>query len=112
MFGFRSDGKKTKNLPPFFKVLPHIMKRRSDAQVFYTEDIPIANMDKYINEKAEEGIKLSYMHIVYAAIVRLAHERPVLNRFIMNGRTYDRDGIHVSLNVKKGETDTFRRDFH
>jgi len=105
MFGFRSDGKKTKNLSPFFKILPHIMKTRCDSQVYYTEDIPIANMDRYINEKAERGIKISYMHIVFSALVRLAYERPVLNRFIMNGITYDRTGIHVSLVIKKGLND-------
>ncbi|MCL2355272.1 MAG: 2-oxo acid dehydrogenase subunit E2 [Oscillospiraceae bacterium] len=105
MFGFRSDGRRTKGLSPFSKLMPHIMKTRTDSQVYYTEDIPIANMDKYISKKAEEGIKISYMHIVYAAIIKLLHTRPSLNRFIMNGVTYDRDGIHVSLVIKKDLTD-------
>lgn len=101
MFGLRSDGKKAKNLTPFFKIIPHIMKTRCDSQVYYTEDISITAMDKYINQKAEQGIKISYMHIVYAALVRLTYARPVLNRFIMDGITYDRDGIYVSLVIKK-----------
>lgn len=105
MFGFRSDGKKAKDISPYFKLMPHIMKTRSDAQVYYTEDVPIAGMDNYINKKAEEGIKISYMHIIYTGIVRLLAERPQLNKFVMNGITYNRDGIHVSLVIKKEMTD-------
>lgn len=101
MFGFRSDGKKVKDLPPFFKLIPHIMKTRSDSQVYYSEDVPIANLDAYINKKAEEGIKISYMHIIYAAMVRLMISRPNLNRFVMNGITYQRNGVHISLAIKK-----------
>ena len=71
MFGYRSDGKKVKNIPPFFKLIPHIMKKRNDSQVYYSEDISITALDEYIDKKAEQGIKLSYMSIIYAALIRL-----------------------------------------
>lgn len=105
MFGHRSDGVKEKNLPAFFKVIPHIMKTRSDSQVFFKQDISITEMDKYIDKKAKEGIKLSYMNIIFAAIVRVLAERPQLNRFIMNGRIYNRNEIYISLAIKKNMTD-------
>ena len=41
------------------------------------------------------------MHIIYAAIVRVIAERPRLNRFVMNGTTYARNKIYVSLAIKK-----------
>lgn len=105
MFGHRSDGRKIKNLPPFFKVIPSIMLERNDSQVLFRQDIPIKKLDEYIDKKAEEGIKITYMHIIYAAIVRIIAERPALNRFVMNGATYARNKIYVSLAIKKNLTD-------
>lgn len=101
MFGLRSDGRKIKSLGPFFRVIPHVMKERIDAHVYYTQDLPIRYLDEYIARKEQEGIKLSYMNIIYAALVRMLAEKPALNRFVMDGRTYARRGIHISLAIKK-----------
>lgn len=105
MFGYRSDGRKLRNIPPFFKIIPQVMRTREDSQVYYSYDVPIKAMDEYINKKAEEGIKISYMTIIYAAMVRLIAQRPRLNRFVMNGRTYARKDIEISLAIKKNLTD-------
>lgn len=106
MFGHRKDGRRIKNMPAFFKVIPYIMKERSDSHVYYTQDIEVKYIDEYIDRvKKEKDIKLSYMNIIYAAIVRLLAERPGLNRFVINGRTFARDGIYVSLAIKKDMTD-------
>lgn len=105
MFGHRSDGRKIKNIPPFFKVIPSVMPTRNDSQVYFKQDIVLNGMDEYIAKKAEEGIKISYMDIIYATVVRIIAERPALNRFAMNGRLYARDGIYVSLAIKKSLSD-------
>lgn len=105
MFGHRSDGRKIKTLPAFFKVIPSVMLERNDSQVLYKQDIPIKYLDEYIDNKAKDGIKIAYMHIIYAAIVRVFAERPRLNRFVMNGTTYARNKIYVSLAIKKNLTD-------
>ncbi len=105
MFGRRADGRKVKNASLLFRVVPHIMNTRVDSQVYFSQDIPLKGMDEYINQKAEEGIKLSYMHIVYAAIVKTIATKPELNRFIVNCIPYERDGIWISLMVKKSMTD-------
>ena len=105
MFGHRSDGRKIKTLPAFFKVIPSVMLERNDSQVLYKQDIPIKYLDEYIDNKAKDGIKIEYMHIIYAAIVRVIAERPRLNRFVMNGTTYARNKIYVSLAIKKNLTD-------
>ena len=49
MFGHRADGKKVKNLEPIFRILPSVMIDRSDAQVYFKQDIPLSNMDEYID---------------------------------------------------------------
>ena len=105
MFGHRSDGRKIKNVEPVFKLIPCIMLNRDDSQVFFKEKIVLNGMDAYINKKAEEGIKISYMNIVYAALVRIIAERPQLNRFAINGAIYARNNIQISLAIKKSLTD-------
>ena len=102
MFGKRSDGRMLKKVDPIFMIIPHIMKKRSDAQVFYTEDISLAPIDEYIAKKDAEGIKMSYMSIIYAAVVRIIAQRPSLNRFVVNGKVYARNSIDVCLTIKKG----------
>lgn len=105
MFGLRSDGRKIKSLNPLFRVIPHIMKERSDAHIYFSQDISIKALDEYIAKKEHEGIKISYMTIIYTALIRLLAEKPALNRFVMDGRTYARHGIQISLAVKKGMTE-------
>ena len=39
MFGKRSDGRKLKNIPTFFRVIPSIMLDRADSQVYFKQDI-------------------------------------------------------------------------
>ena len=105
MFGKRSDGRKLKNIPTFFRVIPSIMLDRADSQVYFKQDIILRDIDSYIDRKAAEGIKFSYMNIIYAAIVRIIAERPYLNRFAMNGSLYARNKIWVSLVIKKNFAD-------
>ena len=106
MFGFRSDGKKVRNIDPFMRLVPHIMFHRNDAMVMQLQEIECENMDKYILEKRKtEGLRLTYMDIVMASFVRVVSLRPKLNRFIVNGRIYKRNNIQISLAVKKKLTD-------
>ena len=105
MFGFRPDGKKVKGLDPVFRVIPNVMLERADAQVYFKQDIPLKNLDEYIDRKMAEGIRFSYMDIIYAAIVRIINDRPQLNRFAMHGTLYERKGIYVTLTIKKGLED-------
>ncbi|MGN1310899.1 MAG: 2-oxo acid dehydrogenase subunit E2 [Clostridia bacterium] len=106
MFGKRADGRRIRNVNPFFILIPHIMKRRSDAQVFYSHEIPLAPLDEYIAKKEAEGIKMTYMSIIYSSLIRIIAEKPLLNRFVMNGKVYARNDITVSLAIKKGMSET------
>ena len=99
MFGKRPDGRAIQNLDPMQQIMPYIMKTRTDSMNMYEDTFACEPMDAYIKAKAEEGIKLSYMHIIIAAIVRLIALRPQLNRFVMNGRIYARPKIWVSFVV-------------
>ena len=99
MFNKRPDGRAIKNLEPMQMIMPYIMKTRTDSMNMYEDTFACEPMDAYIKEKAAEGINLSYMHIIIAAVVRLIAIRPQLNRFCMNGKIYARPKIWVSFVV-------------
>ena len=99
MFGKRPDGRRIKNLAPIQMVMPYVMTTRSDSMNMYEDTFACEPWDQYIKEKEAEGLKLGYMHILIAAIVRLIALRPQLNRFVMNGRIYARPKIWVSFVV-------------
>lgn len=99
MFGKRPDGRLVRDLDPMQKIMPYVMKTRTDSMNMYEDTFDCKPMDMYIKAKAEEGLKLSYMHIIIAAVVRLIALRPQLNRFCVNGKIYTRPKIWVSFVV-------------
>ena len=44
------DGWKIRGTDPFFKLIPHIMNKRNDAQVFFDEVIEINGLEKFIRK--------------------------------------------------------------
>ena len=101
MFGKRADGVAIKGLNPFYRIIPYIMKKRSDSQVFFEDRVYLDNINAYIKKKKDEGIRVTHMDIMLTAIGRLLCERPHLNRFAMNGRIYQRNEQVLSLAIKK-----------
>lgn len=85
MLNKRANARYLKTLSPYDKVLPHAMPKRSDAQVFYQDDIDCKYLDEYIAEKKAQGIEITYLDIFVAAAVRMYAKRPALNRFVMAG---------------------------
>lgn len=106
MFGNRKDGTKIKCEDPLMKIVPHIMSERHDSQNQYLIEQRTEVLDDFIEKQRANGTSYNYMHIIIATMVRILKERPKLNRFVMNGITYQRDYITVSISVKKVLKDT------
>lgn len=101
-FGNRYDGRLLRSLDPFYTIIPFIMKERSDALVYFDDQIDINTTEAYIRQKKAEFRKnISFLHIVIASIVRTLSQKPGLNRFIAGQRIYARNEILVSLSIKK-----------
>ena len=101
MFGFRSDGKKVKNMNIIDKAEPFFMPQRIDAVNYTTVKVKCDTIDEFIARERKNGVSYNYMHIVIAAIVRILYIRKKLNRFIMRGSIYQRNTISVSMDIKK-----------
>ena len=92
MFGKRPDGRRVRSVDPMQLITSFIMKKRYDAMNMYEDSFNCESWDAYIKEKESEGIKLGYMHILIAGIVRIIALNPRLNRFVMNGYAAYQDG--------------------
>lgn len=99
MFGKRPDGRKVKTVDPLQLIMGSLIRERSDSMNMYEDTINCEPWDKYIKEKEEQGIKINYMHLFIAGVVRIIALKPRLNRFVMNGKIYTRDKIWVSFVV-------------
>lgn len=97
----RRDGRRLKSIGPFVKMIPYIMTRRSDAQVFFKQVINMEKIDNYLREKRGQEQNINYLHFFISVYVRLIAQRPQLNRFVMNNKLYARDGIFISMVVKR-----------
>ncbi len=105
MFSKRKDGRLIKGLDPIFRMIPHIMRRRTGAQVFCKRDFFAQPVDDYIRAQRQKGYDLTYMSVVLTAYLRTMAQRPSLNRFIINGRIYARDEYVIAITIKKTLTD-------
>ena len=106
MFKRRSDGVFESTADPILGMTSHIMPHRYDAMVNFLLVSRCENLDNYIKKVYDEkGIHLSYMDVLIAGIVRMYAQKPLLNRFVMNGRVFRRNDICVSFAVKKQLTE-------
>lgn len=105
MFGHRSDGKKVKGLDIIEKAGPFFMNQRIDAVNYITVKIPCAPMDEFMARERKNGNNYSYMHLLFATIVRVLYTKKKLNRFIMRGTIYQRNTISITMDVKKKLTE-------
>ncbi|WP_459130137.1 2-oxo acid dehydrogenase subunit E2 [Guggenheimella bovis] len=99
------QGRIIKTIPPFNKIFPYLMKRRTDCQVFAKEVIELEPIEEFIRIQNEKGHRLNHLHVFIAAYVRTLALRPYLNRFVLGQKIYARHGIQISMVIKRGLRD-------
>lgn len=101
MFGLRPDGKKIKCGDAIEKIIPHLMSERNDAHNWCEVAMRCEPIDDYIKDAhARTGVSFNYMHVVIASLLRVYTLRRKLNRFVMNGRIFQRNALYVSITIK------------
>lgn len=101
-FGDRYDGRKLRSLDPFYKIIPYIMRTRIDAQNYFEEKIEISNTEAFIIRKRREtGERISFLHVIIAAMVRTISQKPGVNRFVAGQKIFARNEISISFVLKK-----------
>lgn len=102
----RPDGKRAKDVPPFRRIMPFIMRTRNESAVYFEQEISLDAASAYLDEVSERtGRRATFFHLFLWAAVRTLAARPRLNRFVMGGKVWDRDGIWLSYSAKKSLVD-------
>ena len=99
-FGDRKDAKRIRNINGMEQILMELKPKRCDSDVYINQKIDVTNLAKYIEEKKEEGNKISYFHAFVTAIGKTFYNRPKLNRFVANRRLYEHNDIVISFVAK------------
>ena len=95
------DGTLVEAADPVVFLMPFIMPRRCDSQVFVNLDLDLSRVEPFIRSHKDSIPGLTLYHFVFATLARAAFTYPQINRFIVNGGIYQRDSVKVSMMVKK-----------
>ncbi len=102
----RPDGVRAGDVPPFRRIMPFIMPTRNESAVYLEQEIPLDGALAFVDEAtARTGRRATFFHLFLWASVRALAARPRLNRFVMGGRVWQRDGIWLSYSAKKSLAD-------
>lgn len=99
--GDRKDGVLLRDVDSYHKIMPFLMPRRTECEVFFCESIDMTNLLAYIELKKSEGSNITLFSVFVATAVRTATIRPALNRFICGQRMYERKTVDVGFIAKK-----------
>ena len=92
----RKDCVRVKKVDSVHGIMPFLMKKRTEAEVYYVEKVDVTNLLKYldkINKGKEKHEKTTLFHAIITALAKTVYNRPLLNRFISGQRYYDRKNI-------------------
>ena len=104
MFGRRPDASLVRDLSPLRRFMPFVSPRRSEALVYMEDRIEVeaalALLDT-LNQGRPREARATLFHLVLAAVARMLHDRPVLNRFVAGDRFWQRDGVYLTFSAKQ-----------
>ena len=104
----RPDGTYVRDLPPLRRVIPHVMRTRTESIVYFQQRIEVDRLLAWLdatNADRPRGERVSLFHVFLTAIARTMRLRPETNRFVAGRRTYQREDISISFVVKQGMSD-------
>lgn len=103
-WGDRRDAKWLRDLPSMNLIMPSLMPNRADNEAYVSVDVDMRPLEAYLEEKNEGREKvdrLTFFHLVAAAIAKAFVLRPKMNRFVCNNKIYQRHDVTVAFTVKK-----------
>ena len=103
---WRPDGDFVRNVPPTRRVLPFIMRTRTQSTVLFEQKIDTSNTQIFLRSFRDlTGLHATLLHLLIWAGTRVLRDRPRLNRFTAGGRLFQRRSIWISFSAKKRKTE-------
>ena len=102
-WGDRRDARWVREVDGMHAVMPHLMPKRTDAEVYLAAkmDVTAALAYSELKNEGEEEYRATLFHCFIMAIAKTVYLRPLLNRYISGRRVYQRDKITLGFVVKK-----------
>jgi hypothetical protein len=102
MWWRRSDGTLVRGLSNERRAMPYFMRGRNESAVYFEHDVSIAGSDAFIREwnQTNPMLRIDVFHLAVWALRDGLERTPSINRFVMGGRLYQRNGIWFSYAVK------------
>lgn len=105
-WGDRPDGRKARKITPYQAIIPFMMPKRCDAEVFLREKVDVTELKAYLEKKnASQDYRTTLFHAVLAAAAKTVFARPLLNRFVSGKHYYDRDRVTFCFLAKRKMAD-------
>jgi pyruvate/2-oxoglutarate dehydrogenase complex dihydrolipoamide acyltransferase (E2) component len=106
-FFSRPDGKYLRDIDPFMRFFPFMMKGRNDSAVYFKQQVDVTALRAYINAQNREaasesgdGVMSTLFYGILTAIIKTMIERPQTNRFIIGHRIYQRNRLSCAFVIK------------
>jgi hypothetical protein len=103
MFGRRPDATLVRELSATRRFMPILSPRRNDNLVWFELEVEVENALAWAKERSHgrpRERQITLFHVILAALARILHERPRLNRFTAGGRLWQRDGVWLTFSAK------------
>jgi hypothetical protein len=102
-FRHRPDGTYVADAPALRRIMPHLMRTRTESAVYFPQRIEVDRLLAWLDEMnagRPQTEHLTLFDVLLTAIARTMRLRPEMNRFIAGRRTYQHKDISVSFIVK------------
>ena len=96
----RRDGIRVKNLDAMHVLMPYIKPNRCDSDVFINQLLDVTELVKYMDNLKKKEKDITYFHLFMTLIAKTIYNKPLLNRFVVNKRFYDRKDVSIAFTAK------------
>lgn len=108
--GDRKDARRIRNdeLDAMHSLFPFIAPKKTEAEIYIKQQMDVTNLVAYVKAFKEKNPeqKLTYFHAFVTAIGKTIYMRPLLNRYVMAKKYYERNDIILSFIAKRKFNDT------
>lgn len=103
----RKDAKYIEPNDSIHAIIPFLMEKRTESEVYINETIDITNLKNWLDKQNETlDFKLTYFHAFTTIFAKTIYNRPLLNRFVQGHRMYERNEITVGFVAKDSFNDS------
>jgi hypothetical protein len=98
----RSDGELVTDDPPVRKLMPYLMRGRNESAIYHQAVYDLTETEPWLRafNAARASRTAHVFHLFAWGLAEVLHKHPAVNRFVSNGRVYQRRDVSLSFAVK------------